>query len=449
MTNIRHITVTIAFVLILCSLSSAGAVRFPPPEFESGYELPGTTTPSPRQVIYEYIDTIVLFLALGLSSYLVLRKRSRKAIFALTVFSLIYFGFYRRGCVCSIGAIQNIALSFSDPGYAVSFVVLLFFLLPLIFTLFFGRTFCAAVCPLGAIQDVVLLRSFSVPSWLENVLRLLAYIYLGAAVLFAATGSAFIICRYDPFVSFFRLSGNINVLILGVCFLIVGMFIGRPYCRFLCPYGIILRQLSRISKWRVTITPDECIKCRLCEDSCPFGAVKKPVEQWPAKEYSRSKKRLALLMILLPVLTLLGGLAGQGLRTTSAKVHATVRLAERIRLEETGKVEGTTDASDAFRALGTDTAELYDDASNIRARFGLGGWIFGGFVGFVIGLKLIGVSIWRKRTDYEADRASCLACGRCFDYCPREHLRRKKDSTSQNITGTESDKAELNSGGGR
>jgi NosR/NirI family nitrous oxide reductase transcriptional regulator len=227
------------------------------------------------------------------------------------------------------------------------------------------------------------------------------------------------------------------------------MFVGRPYCRFICPYGVILRQLSRISKWRVTITPDECIKCRLCEDSCPFGAVEKPVEQWPTKEYLRSKKRLALLIVLLPVLIFLGGWAGYGLRATTAKMHATVRLAERIRLEETGKVEGTTDASDAFRATGTETAELYDDASNIRTRFGLGGWILGGFVGFVIGMKFIGVSVWRQRSDYEADRANCLACGRCFEYCPREHLRRKKNSTMQNIAGTECGETELNSGGGR
>jgi ferredoxin len=449
MIDFRHINITIALVLILCGIGLAGANRFPPPEFESGYELPNTTAPGPREGIYEYIDAVVLLLALGLSSYLVLWKRNRRAIFLLTVFSLIYFGFYRKGCVCSIGSIQNIVLSFFDSGYAVPFVVLLFFLLPLVFTLFFGRTFCAAVCPLGAIQDVVLLKPVSVPTWFENGLRLFAYVYLGAAVLFAATGSAFIICRYDPFVSFFRLSGNINVLILGVCFLIVGMFVGRPYCRFICPYGVILRQLSRISKWRVTVTPDECIKCRLCEDSCPFGAVEKPVEQWPTKEYSRSKKRLALLMVLLPVLAFLGGWAGYGLKATTAKMHATVRLAERVRLEETGKVEGTTDASDAFRALGTETAELYDDASDIRARFGLGGWILGGFVGFVIGMKLIGVSVWRHRTDYEADRASCLACGRCFEYCPREHLRRKKNSTMQNAAGTESGKTELNSGGGR
>jgi NosR/NirI family nitrous oxide reductase transcriptional regulator len=449
MTSIRHINITIAFVLILCSLSSAGAVRFPPPEFESSYEMPGTTSPSSRPAIYDYIDTAVLFLALVFSSYLVLKKRSRKAIFALTVFCLIYFGFWRMGCICPIGAIQNVTLSFSDPGYAVPIVVLIFFLLPVLFTLFFGRTFCASVCPLGAIQEMVLLKPISIPQWLESSLRLLAYVYLGAAVLFAATGSAFIICRYDPFVSFFRLSGNFNILIFGACFLILGIFIGRPYCRFLCPYGIIFRHTSRISKWRVTITPDDCIECRLCEEACPFGAIRKPTEQWSKEYYIKSKRRIAFLIALLPVLVFFGGWAGFGIKNTMSRMHPTVRLAERVRLEETGKVQGTTDASDAFRATGTETAELYEDASNIRAGFGIGGWIFGGFVGLVIVLKLIKDSVWRRRTDYEADRASCFACGRCFKYCPREHLRRKKDSTLYNASGTGSDKAKINSSGDR
>ena len=400
--------------------------RFPPPDFESGYELPSPTVPEPRQTIYEYIDAVVLLVALVLSSYLVLKMRSRRAIFILMVFSLFYFGFWRKGCVCPIGAIQNIVLSIFDRDYAVPIVVAVFFLLPLVFTLFFGRTFCAAVCPLGAVQDFVLLQPVSVPDWLEGGLRLFAYVYLGAAVLFAATGSAFVICRYDPFISFFRLSGNLNILILGTCFILVGVFIGRPYCRFVCPYGVVLRWLSRVSKWRVTITPDECVRCRLCGDSCPFGAIREPITDWPVRYYNKSKKRLAFLIFLLPILILLGGWTAFSLRTVTSRMHATVRLAERIYLEETGSVEGTIDASSAFRQTGKEIKELYEEASNIRAEFGLGGWLFGGFVGMVIGLKLIAVSVWRQRTDYEADRASCLACGRCFEYCPREHARLKK-----------------------
>jgi NosR/NirI family nitrous oxide reductase transcriptional regulator len=425
MIRFNHIIVGILFSLILCSIVSA-VERFPPPDFESGYQQPKPTTPPPRQGIYEYIDAVVLLAALSLSSYLVLKKRSRRAIFVLMVFSLLYFGFWRKGCVCPIGASQNIILSIFDRDYAVPIVVMVFFLLPLIFTLFFGRTFCAAVCPLGAIQDFVLLKPVSVPNWLESGLRLFAYLYLGMAVLFAATGSAFIICRYDPFVSFFRLSGNFNILVLGACFLIVGLFIGRPYCRFVCPYGVILRQLSRLSRWRVTITPDECVKCRLCEDACPFGAIRQPTVSWPAHDYKKSKMRLAFLIILLPVLIFLGGWLGTGLKSVTSRMHATVRLAERVYLEETGKVEGTTDASTAFRATGADAKELYKEAMDIRAKFGLGGWLFGGFIGLVVGLKLISLSVQRQRTDYEADRASCLACGRCFQYCPREHVRLKK-----------------------
>ena len=115
-----------------------------------------------------------------------------------------------------------------------------------------------------------------VPGWMETALRLGAWLYLALSVLYAATGSGLLICRYDPFIAFFRLSPNSLLWLLGLLFLAVGVFIGRPYCRFVCPYGLLLRQAGRLSRRHVTITPDECIHCRLCEDVCPFGAIDKP-----------------------------------------------------------------------------------------------------------------------------------------------------------------------------
>ena len=261
---IRSVYLTICVVVLLALPGAAlGLQRFPPPQFRSGHELPVTTQPPPRADVYEYLDVMVLLAALSLASYLALKKRSRRGLLALGIFSLLYFGFWRKGCVCAIGAIQNVTLALFDHGYTVPIAAVAFFMLPLVFTLFFGRTFCASVCPLGAIQDVVLLRPVKVPSWTEHGLRMFAYLYLGLAVFFAATGSAFIICEYDPFVAFFRRSGSLSMLMLGASFLVIGVFVGRPYCRYLCPYGVILGWISRASRWHVTITPGECIKCRL------------------------------------------------------------------------------------------------------------------------------------------------------------------------------------------
>jgi NosR/NirI family nitrous oxide reductase transcriptional regulator len=423
-----RLTRIVAFLAVLlpASLPALGEIRFPPPEFESGYQLPETTVPPARPAIAEYEGVAVLLVALVLASYLILRRRSRRAIFALTIFSLLYFGFGRQGCICPVGAMQNVILTVFDTSYAVPITVGLFFILPLVFTLFFGRTFCGAVCPLGAIQDVVLIHPVAVPRWLEGALRLLAYAYLGSAVLFAALGSAFVICRYDPFVGFFRLSGNWSIIVLGSALLVIGLFVGRPYCRFLCPYGVILRQMSRLSKWRVTITPDECIKCRLCEQSCPFGAIREPTGDWPRGEYKIAKRRLVLFLVLLPILVAASGWAGYALKERLARVHPAIRTAERVYLEETGQVQGTTDTSDAFRATGRTTEELYSEAAMIRGRFAIGGALLGGFLGFVVGGKLVALSVRRRRTEYEADRAGCFACGRCYKFCPKEREQLKR-----------------------
>ena len=69
-------------------------------------------------------------------------------------------------------------------------------------------------------------------------------------------------------------------------------------------------------------------------------------------------------------------------------------------------------------------AALLASALQLRQRFTLAGWLFGGWVGLVIGFKLIALALRTARTDYEPDRGMCFACARCFEYCPNERVRR-------------------------
>jgi ferredoxin len=413
--------------LLLAALggeAAASVQRFPKPEFESGYALPLPTAPAPRAAWLEHLDVAVLAAALLLASWLVLRRRSRREILLLMLFCLLYFGFWRAGCVCPVGAVQNAALATATRAYTIPIGAALFVLLPLVTALFAGRVFCAAVCPLGALQDLVVLRPVKVPGWLQRVLGVLPWIVLATTVLLAACGAGFWICRLDPFVPFFRFGGSFGMIAAGVALLAVGLVVARPYCRFLCPYGALLSAASRLAWRHATITPDTCIQCRLCEDACPFGAIRVPDAPGPAPEsLAAGRRRLAWLLLLCPLLVAGGAAAGWGAHGALAQLHPEVRLAEQILRENADEAAGHTLESAAFRATGEPVALLIGRAREARARFRTGAGLAGAFVGLVLGAQAIAWSLRRRCPDYVPDRGACLSCGRCFRFCPRERVR--------------------------
>ena len=433
----KRMAIRLLFLILMGYGVSAvlGAERFPPPDFDSGHVLPSPTTPMPFSNWRQVVDVVALVVALIAVSWLALWRRSRRGLVVLAILSVLYFGFYRRGCICPVGAVQNVALALGGSNYAIPLVVLVFFVLPLATALLVGRTFCGGVCPLGALQDLVLLRPLTVPRWLALPLSLGPYIYLGVAVVLAATGAGFVICRYDPFVAFFRLCGNAEILAYSGLFVVLCMFVGRAYCRFLCPYGVLLGWCARLAPRRLTITPDKCIRCRLCEDSCPFGAIEAPRATVEGAPTLGERRMLAVVLLLLPVLLLLFwgafALAGPSL----ARVHPRVRLADRVVLEErylahTGENLDRDDASEAFYRSSAAPRALYLQAEEIEQRITRGlSWV-GVLVAWVAWWKILMRCLRRGSKDYVARPELCVACGRCFEYCPREQLRRRSKTNN-------------------
>ena len=201
------------------------------------------------------------------------------------------------------------------------------------------------------------------------------------------------------------------------------MVVGRPYCRFLCPYGVLLGLASNVSKWRARITPDTCMQCRLCEQSCPFDAINKATVETPSRTVRTDKRRLAVIILLLPVLIGTGGWLGGIIGKALARKHRTVSLAERIYLEESGKASGTTGESTAFRVTGAPVEGLYAEARAVSERYVLASRLGGIWIALVAGFKLITLAIRRNHHDYETDQTRCVACARCFKSCPQELQR--------------------------
>ncbi len=420
-------SVTVAALLALAAVGVQAApppARFPQPEFESGYVQPLTSVPLPRSLALEYADVGVLTAALALASWLALRRRSRGGLVALTLFTVGYFGFFRRGCVCPVGAIQDVVTVLADPAQAIPWTVAAFFLLPLVFAALFGRVFCAAVCPLGALQELVLWKPVRVPSWLSAPLKMMPVIYLGLAVLLAATGADYLICRTDPFIGFYRLGGPRPMLLAGGLLLVLGLFVGRPYCRFLCPYGVLLGWVSRFAFRHATITPDGCVNCRLCEPACPYDCVRVPESEPPPEPRGKTRRRLVRALAMIPFLTLAGAGIGGALQVPLSRSHAEVRLAEQVALEASGQPTACTVESEAFRTSGRPLADLAASAGRIRRAFGIGSVLLGGFIGLLLGVRLAGLVLPSRRACHDMDRAECVSCARCFASCSVEQAKR-------------------------
>lgn len=422
------------------ALSTAAVeARFPRPQFDRKHPIPREQRPARNGRQGDVRDGLALLLALGLSAFLALRRRSRRGLFWLGLVCLAYFGFWRQGCVCPVGSIQNISRALLIKGAIIPVIVLLFFLLPLAFALFFGRVFCGAVCPLGIIQDLFVLYPMRLPYWLNRMLGVLPRVYLVGAVLLSGCGAGFFICRYDPFVGFFRLNASASMLLFGGGLLVLGVFIARPYCRFLCPYGVLLGWCAMLAKKKLRIAPEPCIQCRLCEAVCPFDAIHSSESATPEPEPPRRRtRRLFILLLWLPFALAVGAGTGYQLAPILARAHRDVALVEELKQESlrveklrtpqktktTGMADSAKDSASpslevqAFLANGEARSTLQQRAGAVQARFRIGAPIAGAVLALLLMGRLLALCVAVPRQEYEPDPADCLSCGRCLQACP-------------------------------
>ena len=413
--------------------------RFPKPDFTSGYEYPDILHGVPNETLWNVLDIVLLVGMMALVVWAAYRKRSRTVIYAMSVVSVLYFGFFRSGCVCSVGSIQNVVTALVNPDYHLPWYVLLLFLLPIVFALLFGRVFCAGVCPLGALQELVNIKNFRLARSVSVTLSVIPWVYLAFTILYAATRSQFLICRLDPFVGIFRLGGDLGMVTFGAVLLMMSVFIGRPFCQFLCPYGALLSVFSSLSWKQLEITEKGCINCALCGKSCPVDAIRAPQVSKTKEERRKGVNRIIFFAILLPLLTVAGAMLLGSQSDALSLAHKDIYLYELLLQQERLRVDASAGMAqpemdvplevETFNALGGDMEELKAKVDNVRRDYTFYAYLAGALIGFIIGFKLLKLSLKRSRKTYEVSSARCTMCGKCFNYCPQNLNLKKHEKT--------------------
>jgi ferredoxin len=218
----------------------------------------------------------VLVLSLTLIAGILVRfKTTRKLKIFMLLGTMIYLGFINGACPCMISSFQNVVLYII--GEAVEPVLMLWFLGLIILTYFFGKVWCGWVCHLGALQEFIFRpgalkilqdrKSQLVLKWV----RIATLVTLVAQIVITRTN---IFIHYDPFkVAFNLFSANALGYVLVAIMLVSSVLIYRPFCRAICPVGLILGWVSYIPGAAKLSKNNSCIDCKSCSNSCKQNAM--------------------------------------------------------------------------------------------------------------------------------------------------------------------------------
>ena len=166
----------------------------------------------------------------------------------------------------------------------------------LLFGLLFGRLVCGWLCPFGLLQDLLDKAPFPKIkksrwtrrlSYLKYIIGIVFVIVLPLLYFYASNKQVQAFCQnlcpvnaltmelftisYGSFSLSTLLHGG-GLVLLPV--LLSGLFIFRPYCRFLCPLGAFYGLFNRYALLSVKLDEAKCRHCGACMRVCPMDCQK-------------------------------------------------------------------------------------------------------------------------------------------------------------------------------
>jgi polyferredoxin len=149
----------------------------------------------------------------------------------------------------------------------------------------FRKAFCSWLCPVGTASEYLgklgkklFGRNFPLARWADIPLRGLKYLLLGFFVWAVSSMSASAIAAFmrSPYgvvadvkmLNFFRFIGETGLIVLGIL-VVLSVLVQNFWCRYLCPYGVLLGITSLFSPMKIRRNTATCIDCAKCAKACP------------------------------------------------------------------------------------------------------------------------------------------------------------------------------------
>ena len=119
----------------------------------------------------------------------------------------------------------------------------------------FGKKnyYCTHVCPLGSVQELAGMANHNkwkmskqTTEYLDHFRKVLFWVLM--LLMLAGVWSQWM--DYELFVAFVFNSAAWVIILIAVVFILLSFFVPRPYCRFVCPMGSLLKlPTTKVTKW--------------------------------------------------------------------------------------------------------------------------------------------------------------------------------------------------------
>jgi len=199
------------------------------------------------------------------------KLRKLRPVFLLA--AVVILGFYRGGPGI-ISSFQNTILFVT--GFSLKWTAIVLFVGVTILTYFHGKVFCGWICYLGAIQEFLYIGKIKVlqTEKAQKIMRIIRYILLVAISLQLLVTQSIEWSSIGPFKVIFNLySPNITGYVLLGILLLSSLFIHRPFCKAICPAGLIFGWVTKLPGAAVLGINNSCAGCKTCNTSCNINAI--------------------------------------------------------------------------------------------------------------------------------------------------------------------------------
>jgi NAD-dependent dihydropyrimidine dehydrogenase PreA subunit len=152
-------------------------------------------------------------------------------------------------------------------------------------TLLANKLLCSWGCQFGTLQDFLfrlgrdaedrkgILPQVKIPFAVSNGIRFAVFAVMTAAAFLWAVD---LIGLVDPFKIFNPAMLGTTAVIFIAGLLVASLFVYRPWCHLLCPFGLVGWLVEKVSLWKIQVDYDTCIACKKCAAACPstvMGAI--------------------------------------------------------------------------------------------------------------------------------------------------------------------------------